>query len=48
MTGDDALRLRHPLRMVVFAVVNDSRSPTSPLGDSVDVLVGRKDAGHCD
>ena len=48
MTGDDALRLRHPPRMVVFAVVDDSLSPTSPLGDSLDLLVRREDTGHYD
>jgi uncharacterized protein (UPF0210 family) len=30
--------------MLVYAVVDDSLSPTSPLGDSIDVFVQREDA----
>jgi uncharacterized protein (UPF0210 family) len=30
--------------VLVYAVVDDSLSPTSPLGDSIDVFVRRKDA----
>jgi hypothetical protein len=31
-------------RVLVYAVVDDSLSPTSPLGDSLDVFVRRDDA----
>jgi hypothetical protein len=31
-------------RLIVYAVVDDSLSPTSPLGDSFDVFVRREDA----
>ena len=30
--------------MIVYAVVDDSLSPTSPLGDSIDVFVRRDSA----
>jgi uncharacterized protein (UPF0210 family) len=30
--------------VIVYAVVDDSLSPTSPLGDSLDVYVRREDA----
>jgi hypothetical protein len=30
--------------VLVYAVVDDSLSPTSPLGDSIDVFVRREDA----
>jgi hypothetical protein len=30
--------------VLVFAVLDDSLSPTSPLGDSLEVFVGREDA----
>ena len=30
--------------VLVYAVVDDSLSPTSPLGDAVDVFVRREDA----
>jgi hypothetical protein len=30
--------------VLVYAVVDDSLSPTSPLGDSLDVFVRREDA----
>ena len=32
--------------MIVYAIVDDSLSPTSPLGDSLDVFVRREDAEH--
>ena len=30
--------------MLVYAAIDDSLSPTSPLGDSLDVFVRREDA----
>jgi hypothetical protein len=30
--------------VIVYAVVDDSLTPTSPLGDSLDVFVRREDA----
>ena len=30
--------------MIVYAVVDDSLSPTSPLGDSIETFVRREDA----
>jgi len=30
--------------VIVYAVVDDSLSPTSPLGDSLEVFVRREDA----
>ncbi len=30
--------------MIVYAIVDDSLSPTSPLGDSIDAFVRREDA----
>jgi hypothetical protein len=41
---DVALGLGHPLRMLVYAVVDDSLSPTLPLGDAPEVYVRREDA----
>jgi hypothetical protein len=41
---DNVPRRRHLSRVVVYAVVDDSLSPTSPLGDSIDVFVRREDA----
>jgi len=32
--------------VLVYAVVDDSPSPTFPLGDSLDVFVRREDAEH--
>jgi hypothetical protein len=32
--------------VVVFAVVDDSLSPTSPLGDGIDTFLRREDAEH--
>ena len=30
--------------MIVYAVVDETISPTSPLGDAIDVFLGREDA----
>lgn len=30
--------------MLVYAIVDDSLSPTTPLGESIDVFIGREDA----
>jgi hypothetical protein len=35
---------RHRSRVLVYAVIDDSLSPTSPLSDSLDVFVRREDA----
>lgn len=32
--------------MIVYAVVDDSLSPTSPLGDAIEVFVRHEDAEH--
>lgn len=41
---DNTARSRHRSLVLVYAVVDDSLSPTSPLGDSIDVFVRREDA----
>jgi hypothetical protein len=30
--------------VIVFAVVDESLSPTSPLGDAIDIFIRREDA----
>ena len=33
--------------MIVYAVVDDARSPAFPLGDSLEVFIRREDAERC-
>jgi len=33
--------------VIVYAVVDDSLSPTSPLGDAIETFIRREDAESC-